>query len=115
MCNGKCGGCNHEPVWHNDRDKVDAEVSRWAGFSSPVWDTSPRPELVKKTTYPRSFSLTNAQYRMAMAGRFNGVVVVDSRTGARLFDENEFGLADVLKTAVPKTTRDGVIYWVVRF
>lgn len=94
--------------WHEEADAV--------GY----WQTSSksplvRKTLVKKTNYPCSFSLTNAQYRMAMAGRFNGVTVVDSRTGARLFDENEFGLRDVLKTAVAKTTIDGVIYWVVRF
>lgn len=118
MCNKNCKNCKPKTSaekladagvrldWHEEADAV----GYWAASS-----VESRPQLVKKTNYPASFSLTNAQYRMAMNGGFSGVTIVDARLGVMLFVENEWGLRDVLKKAVPKTTVNGVIYWVVRF
>jgi hypothetical protein len=103
--------------WDKSWDEFNAgpRVGDHIKFESTPTTVKFRKKLVKKTSYPESFSLTNAQYRAAMNGMFESVLVVDSRSGASLFNENEWGLAEVLKTACAKVTDTGEIYWVVRF
>jgi hypothetical protein len=125
MCdkNARCGHCIHQRCNKNclyDEVKPKTmfqETANAVGYwtsTAPVADT--RPMLVKKTNYPTTFSLTNAQYRMAMHAGYRGVKIMHAKLAIVLFEENEFGLRDACKYAVPKEDKfTGDVYWVVRF
>ena len=72
--------------------------------------------LVKKTSYPSSFSLTNAQYRSIRNGIFDELVIVDTYSGQVItcFDnEQAFELTEKAIAKVVGETAE--VYFVVRF
>ena len=72
--------------------------------------------LVKKTSYPSSFSLTSRQYRAIRNGIFDEIVVVDTDSGEVLtcFDHEQ--AFDLTEKAIAKVVgHTAEVYFVVRF
>jgi len=116
MCDkhARCGHCIHEVcqcdgVWHTSTKFVDPVSGRYV-------QPPKKRVMVKKTSYPSSFCLTNNQYRSIRNNMVDEIVIVDTYSGQVItcFDREQ--LVEMTDRAIAKVVGETAeVYFVVRF
>ena len=117
MCDkhARCGHCIHETCscgsFAGTTKFVDPVSGRY------VRDPATWRVLKKKTGYPNSISLTETEYRKALAGEYDEVVIFWTKTGGVLTAFSGEALQELTKRARPHLVDKYSCrtYWVVRF